>query len=485
MNRLNHIRRYHWDWSFSLWAILFSSSVVFLIALLFEKHVVSLQWTLPGLAVVIVFFTFFSSSMNRWMYYDDRTFMQHLIVGSLIVRTLAVGVVYIVLYKVYGMPFDDGGDAIAYHESGTIISEGFLRGDLNIENAIKRTSYYYYWDYTDYGFPSFVGIVYTIFGANTIALRLMNVLLGTCTVVLTYRIAEYIFDRISARITGLLMMLFPYLIFWTGMHMKETIFLFLIVLVVYLYIRLTTESRTPVMLIIPLIGTLLYLYFFRSFFLVLMLATLFLLPNLRKRSLFTITTFTVVFIGVIFIGFYLDRFGLGIQDSLQRLVNRVPFIYGTELDVKQGRVGSRFVSIQDLVSFPLFVLAVFPAPFPSIVAGTQQELSMIQIGCAFVKNIMVYFFFVGLYHQLRKNAKRIVAFIFFLIANASVLVVSVQVTSHRYQLPLLPFLLIFMGVGIKYTLETKKIWPWVAWLGAMGIATLAWNYFRLQLRGLV
>ncbi len=87
------------------------------------------------------------------------------------------------------------------------------------------------------GYAFYLGGVFAIFGKSVIAAKLMNVLLGTATVLLAYLTADRLFNRRTARITAVLMSFYPYFIAYTGDLLSETFLTFMISASVYAVAR--------------------------------------------------------------------------------------------------------------------------------------------------------------------------------------------------------------------------------------------------------
>ncbi len=93
-------------------------------------------------------------------------------------------------------------------------------------------------------YPTFLGLTYFLFGHSVTAVRVIQALLGAATVIVMFLIACAVFGEQVARISGFLTAIHPALISYSGMLLTETLFAFLIALSVWAMI-LAIESRTP------------------------------------------------------------------------------------------------------------------------------------------------------------------------------------------------------------------------------------------------
>jgi len=83
-------------------------------------------------------------------------------------------------------------------------------------------------------YPFFIALVYAVFGAKPMAIVYVQALIGAMTCVLIYLAGKRIFNPLAGMISALLVVCYPYLIYYTGVVMAETLFAFLITLTVYM-----------------------------------------------------------------------------------------------------------------------------------------------------------------------------------------------------------------------------------------------------------
>lgn len=85
-------------------------------------------------------------------------------------------------------------------------------------------------------YPSFLALIYKIFGRNILIARLVQAIIGSITVCLFYLIAENIFNRTTALLSGIFTALYMIFIFYTKFMLSETFFSFILALTIYLII---------------------------------------------------------------------------------------------------------------------------------------------------------------------------------------------------------------------------------------------------------
>ncbi len=94
--------------------------------------------------------------------------------------------------------------------------------------------------YTCHGpaFPAFLGAVYALFGHSYAAAKIALSVLGALTCVLIVLIGKRVFAERVGWIAGGIAALYPFLVFYTGFLLVETLFVFLLTLALYLLVRM-------------------------------------------------------------------------------------------------------------------------------------------------------------------------------------------------------------------------------------------------------
>lgn len=124
-------------------------------------------------------------------------------------------------------------DDVAYHMSQVWRYE---------ENGLPTA----YWPI---GYPLFLAIIYWIFGHHYFVVEFINVLLSIGICIFTYFIAKRLVSPVSARLTLVILALFPSQIFFVNVLASEIIFTLLLVLVIYLLLKRENHSSVYLPLI--------------------------------------------------------------------------------------------------------------------------------------------------------------------------------------------------------------------------------------------
>lgn len=79
-----------------------------------------------------------------------------------------------------------------------------------------------------FGYDAWVGSIYTLVGSHVIAVKLVNVLLGTASVLLAAKLAGYVLGSSAKRPVAWLVAVWPTLLWWSSMMLKESLVGFLL-----------------------------------------------------------------------------------------------------------------------------------------------------------------------------------------------------------------------------------------------------------------
>jgi len=431
-------------------------------------------WVLFGFIEVLGFFFFTNLLSKNWNQITNGLFIRKLFWYSLIIRVIWVVFSYFFFIAQTGKPFDFvAADSYSYHNWAIEASDAFSRKGFSQFFESRG-------GYSDLGYPIYLTLVYVVFGQSIIIARLLFAVIGAWSCVLIYRLAKRNFGEAPARIAALLAMLLPNLIYYTGLHLKEPLMVFLIIAFIERsdeFLR-NKQLRLVDMILIALIGGV--LFFFRT---VLGISALFALfsslvfstikiGNWGKRIL--LGSWVIVLIWVLFsarIQYEIDYLIENIDAQEQNMRYRAEREGGNKL----SEYGSVFV----------FVPFMFVAPFPTFVNIEPQKQQMLLAGGYFVRNIYSFFVILALILLVkRRMLKKHVLILSFIMAYLAILARSPYALSERFHMPVVPFLLILGAYGItQLNIKNKKYYT--PYLIMIIIIVLGWNWFKLAGRGMV
>jgi hypothetical protein len=142
------------------------------------------------------------------------------------------------------------------------------------------------------------------------------------------------------------------------------------------------------------------------------------------------------------------------------------------------------VKFDQVALAPLIVAGAAITPFPSYLNTEARQLSIFsRFQNDLVRNMMYFFMYVGLYYTFKKRFKEYIGIIFFLVAYLGVITSAANSFQARFHMPIIPFVVIFIGVGVV-EFKSRSNRAWLVYLLFIFIAQLSWTYFKLNIRGI-
>ncbi|WP_430905500.1 hypothetical protein [Maribacter sp. 2-571] len=458
-------------------ALFFTLAVLLCHIVFFPNYIMPLPILLVGFATVLFFFLGVRAYVNGWKNRSD--FATRLFFHSLMYRLLAVAAMYVLTmeYDPANLPFEiAASDAWNYHYSGVIVADA-LDQNRNVFQALSH-----FWkSEADYGFSLCIGFIYTIFGKSVTAVKILNAILGSVTVLRIYQITQFAYGEKQARIAGILTMLMPPLLWFTGMLLKETLLIFLIANIGYYCTKIIKTSAFRIvntLMVLLLFGS---IFFFRTVLVPLLVGCVLLqivfyrTRNKNYRVFASFITLILIF-GSLFI-----TYELSMDKHIESAIEASSEQFGNELDKASKDRGINYTAA--LVS-PLLISGAIITPFPSLLDFEERQLGIYaHFQNEIVRNIMYFFVFIGLFRFIKFRKATAIFPASFAVLYIMILAVSGISFQDRFQILALPFLIVFMSDGIAVDYHQKEK-HWFVYLGFIFFAILAWNMFKLSNRGL-
>ena len=469
-----------WPRSFTRKAIGMSIALILLLNLLFSQFYMPFFLLIFGIGIISFFFLGLDYFSREWGNISVPQFYKKLFWLSFFFRLIFVGYLYLLtlIYIPQSWPFEiSAADSWTYNGIAKQLIGHIYTGDArNILSSMTR-------DRGDWGYPFYQGILYSIFGPYTFPVRLLNCLWGSITVVLLARISRYIFGLLHARLTGIIAMLMPSLMWFGGRQLKETVMIFMVVLVIYEAIMFVEKNNLKFIRIIIIIFFSFLLFYFRTVLAILTIGSVALYFSLNLLS--HRRNKIIVSIGLIFL-----IYGFGMFSQRYNFIDPMVETYEDRYDYRQSNLESKIkvvrnISVKKAVIFPIMTVGAVLSPFPSFLNLEERQLAtMAHSQNEVVRNIMFYFFFLGLFISLKKGFNRKSLPVIFVASYLVVTAISGTSIFDRFQLPALPFIIIIMSSGF---IDSKKIWirRWNYYLIGIILVMAAWNIFKLNIRGII
>lgn len=471
------------------WAMLTYVAAICSCNILFASHMLHWQWWFFGTIEVLGFFYFANRLSKGWLYLKPVHFTQKLFWISFFLRAIWVVVSYMLYQKWTGSAFSiDAADELFYNEVAQYAANMMRNGNWNIYDNINRYSGGSH--FSDMGYPIYLTFVYWIFSGSIVVARLIKAILGAWTVVLMYKLASRNFDEQIARMTAIMCMLMPNLIYYCSFQLKEIEMVFLCILFAERADFLLRKGKlafvpTAMLMLIPVvmftIRTALAAVMVMAFFCALLLCSDRIVSWGRRALLLTLA---LVFAGVVL------TTSTSIGQDVMRMWQTRGSIQKANMEwraVRDDAVDGLSNSFAKYAGATVFAPMIFTIPFPTMneVPG-QEGIKMIH-GGNFVKNILSGFTIAALFILLFSGDwRKYVLPLAILCGYLVVLVFSNFAQSERFHLPILPFTLMFAAYGIS---KMNEVW-WIKkyytyWCALMFVAAIAWNWFKLAGRGMI
>ena len=455
---------------------------------IYQRYALEWRWMILGIIEVCGFFYFLNHNTKAWLRTTPKTFTKKLFWWGFVVRLAWVGVSYLLYNEWTGEPFSYGAaDELTYHAAATEIANGMRAGNFNLFKLAQFSMGGY--GISDLGFPMYLSIVYWLFGDSILMARIIKAIFGAWTAVLMYRLASRNFGEYTGRMTGVVCMLMPNLIYYCSLQLKEVEMVFLAMLFAERADFLLRKGKltllpTAALMLIPLamfmIRTALAATLVMAFFCALLLSSG-RVVSFGRRAL-------LIVMAVIFVAIMLMT-----STSIGNEVRQMWETGGSTQEAHaewraqrkdQGGLQQRFARY---AGSAVFAPMIFTIPFPTMAETPGQENQKLIHGGNFVKNIMSFFTLAALLILLfsgdwRKHVLPLAILCGYLV----VLVFSNFAHSERFHQPILPLHMMMAAYGIS---RMRNI-SWVKngygfWCVLMIIAAIAWNWFKLAGRGMI
>jgi hypothetical protein len=447
------------------------------VAVLSLSYFMDFLWLAISMVSALGFFYFSYRIISRWAVLPWEIFRKKLFWTALILRVVVVVFLYGLFHLLYGNAFEfKSADAGFYDYSGRTLSALFRTGILDL-SAVSVFA-----DISDMGYPVVLGFFYTFLFDSVLMSRMVHAVLGAMTCVWIYDLARRNFGESVGRISGVLMMLMPNLLYYTGLTLKETVMVFILVAYTNLGDLVLKSPQVKGKYILGFLALGLSLYFFRVVLFassILAFVTALLISSKVISGVYRRVTL-LVWLGIAIIGLgqfdenlvegvntYWEASGSNLDDQMSNFTNR-------EGGNRLAAYGSRAVFLPLMIS----------APFPSFVDTGQEQLTLLA-GAYFTRNIYGFFVFVALVWLIRTGYWRMHVLLLALAGGyLFVLASSGFALSERFHLPILPFLCILTAVGIQASTPKTLYW-FKVYLVLILLIILGWNWFKLAGRGLI
>ena len=443
------------------------------VTLFFFHYAMSIGYIILGIIWVVGFFLLTAYFSKKWLSLPQKKYLIWLAVLAFSLRLLWVVFSYFFYIFKTGIPFEfAAADSLGYWEDGAWLA-------TEKWSVIRRYLFTDRSTISDSGYPLYLAYIGKIFGPNILATRIIKAVWSTATVLLLYLVAKRNIGEEGGRLAGIMACLMPNLIFYCGLHLKETEMLFLMVAFVERADYLIRSRKYNVLTIALPVLLAVALFAFRTV--------------LGAAAVFAFAT-ALVFTNTNVIGrgkrIMLIAWGILAAATLTggTIVNEAEGLWeerNSNQGAKRADQVNKGAEWAKYATGTVMAPMMFVLPFPTMVDVDEQYTQQMLSGGNYVRNFLGGFVLIAVFSALfiTKNWRNLSLIGSFVIAYLGIVSTSGFANSERFLLPGLPVLLIMAAYGVTQ-LDAKnyrfiKIWYWV-----VPVMAFAWAFFKLGSRGL-
>ncbi len=443
------------------------------ISLVFMRYAMSIDFLIMGVMWVVGFFLLSNYCSKMYHKISQAAFLRNIFLIALGLRWAWCIFAYIYYLLKTGIPFEfSPGDSIWYYEE--------TMGNLHAN--IRDVWRYLFVDtdaISDSGYVFYLSLLCKITGESILLPRLVNCIFSAGTCLLIYYLAKRNIGEEGGRLAAIFACFMPNLIFYCGLHLKESLMLFLLVACLERSDYLIRSRHYNVLNIALPVVLALILFTFRTV--------------LGAAAIFAFVT-AVVFTNTSVIGKAKRYMLIGwmilaaatltggtIMNEAEGLLEQKD----TNQESKRMQQTARGNQWAKYATGTVMAPMMFVLPFPTMVDVDEQYNQQMLSGGNYVRNFLGGFVLIALFSAIfiTKNWRNLSLIGSFAIAYLGIISTSGFANSERFLLPALPVLLIMAAYGVTL-LNAKnyrfiKIWYWV-----VPVMAFAWAFFKLGSRGL-
>ena len=458
-------------------SMLLYAMLLLAVSLAFFSRILPVIWIIFGIAVVFLSFSYMQRLTRRWFHLPEKQFRKKVFWAAFWVRVGYVLFSYVFFTVMTGHPFEfQAGDARLYDWEGTRLAKFFLDGNFDVGSLTYAPKL------SSQGIVTLIGIVYAFTFNSIIAFRIVNSLLGAWVCVMVFDITKRSFGEKAAKVSAVLAVIAPPLIYYCGLHLKAAVIVFLVVFFINIGDRILKERQFKIKDIILLCMTAASMFLFRNALavvLILSFATALVLISKRISSFSRRCITASVMVVVALFVFNFDLASEAREETIRYLGYRE-----TNIESHMQLYAARGNKLATLASKFIFAPLAVIGPLPTLV-NTHQDNAAMMAGALFFRNVIAFFMVISILLLVKRNQWRNHVFILamflywlFVLANSGFAL------QDRFHLILVPIIIIFSG-NLILNADKKMMKYFSMYLVFLGALIFAWNTFKLAGRGLI
>lgn len=383
---------------------------------------------------------------------EEKKFLLPLFSVALLLRILLA-----VLTYTFSLQGFFGGDAITYDYAGYALYQSWFEPGSRIDayylNFATRASG------SGWGMAYVVAGVYSLIGRNTLAVQLLNCVLGAATTYLTYTCAKNIFNNNrTARLAAILVAVFPSLVLWSSQGLKDGIICFLLVLSMNIAFSLQKKiDYVQIGILLMALGGIYALRFYIFFAFAVSIFGSFFLSTQKSASSIgkQVVVLLVITVGLTYFGVLsgaqtnLEKYGnlKSLQESRKDQATSAESGFGQDIDVS--------TSSGAISALPIGLSYIMLAPFPWQMSNFRQAITLPEV---LVWWGLIPFMIVGILYSVKNKFRlSIGVLVFTLMLTVSYAIFQGNVgTAYRMRAQMQIFYFIFVAAGLVIWQEKRE-----------------------------
>lgn len=472
------------NFKFTITTIAISSILVLLISLfIFGNNSFGFLYFIGNVFALLTCLILFQYIILRIKPFPINVFYKKIFWISFIYRIFIILVIYLILQKI-------GSGDIGIEEYDTVFYDNFAR-DLAYyyKNGFSFADVksFFNLEFDDKGYIFILSLIYFIFD-NILFAKLLQGLVDSISVILVAKITTNIFNERIGKTAGSIAAIFLPMIVIASLHTKEVFMIFFLLLAIYYSTKLVKKNFNLkyVSIIIISIIVIFSLRIIIGFFLFISIIY-YIFINYNKS--FTSKILSPFIFITIFI-FSINYFGID-KPILEKIGGY--FGYDVSDEIKIG--GRSVVEIESkgqnyakyaygVVTVPQVIITPYPSFVRTNIKMYDTTMQWYFTAGLFLWSFLSFYAFIGIYYAIKYKFKESSIIFIILILYIIVLVISLYITSIRFNIPKLVLLIIFSAVGMHYPLKRPKNY-FLYYSITICIIIIGWNYIKLAGRGIV
>ncbi len=453
---------------------------VYLLSLLivsvsFRSYALKPLWMAWGIGTVCFFFLTTWFFFRQWRHDETKKFIRKVFWIALGIRAVYVGTIILYYYYQTGLAMEyQAADSMSYHQWAIALAKLAREGEFGI---IFRWLNANTMGFSDQGYVLYLTTLYTCFDNNILGPRLLKALMSAYMCVAIYKLASRSLGEKTGRLAAVMAVFLPNFIHYTGTYLKETELIFLTTLALERMDYLVRSKRyTFWNIAFPILLTALT-FGFRTIVGMILILCFILFILFQERPLMTkkakiVTIGAVALVSLVFLFTPIGREML--------IMFRINFLTGEVPPIKYEQMGLKYA---EYASGKYLAPGFFTLPLTNLVEVANENQKMMN-GTFFVKNYLAFFALWCIVVAFREKKWRDFSLIgSFAIIYALCIAFSFAFNSERYHLPVMPCFLIMAAFAMTH-FRKKDFAVFYTYNALLVIAIVAWNYIKLDGRGL-